>query len=61
MNVTVPFLLGALVAGLPAGYAMLRLIRRTRADENVRKAEEARAFALEQTLAGIPDGFYFAA
>jgi signal transduction histidine kinase len=58
MNVTVPFLLGALVAGLPAGYALLRLVRKNRADEKARKAEEMRAFALEQTLAGVPDGFY---
>ncbi|MCW9032598.1 MAG: PAS-domain containing protein [Rhodospirillales bacterium] len=58
MTVLGPFLIGVAVAGIPAAYGLLRLIKKSRRQESGLKAEEARAFALEQTLVGIPDGYY---
>ncbi len=58
MTVLGPFLIGVAVVGLPAAYGLLRLLRKSRADQAGRETEQTKAFALEQTLAGVPDGFY---
>ena len=58
MNPWWSFLLGLIVAGVPAGAVAWRFKTRAATEKAAREKEEKKRFSAEETLAGTPDGLY---